>query len=73
MLADLGVLMLYLQAVCLLMNGALNCLLIPAFGLIGASIATVLSLFFNLFLANVFHPSTRPLFRVQTMREVRNE
>lgn len=71
-LANKGLIMLYLQMASLALNIVLNWLLIPAFGLKGAGIATALSLTFNLLVANLLHPSTRHLFRIHTLREVFN-
>lgn len=71
-LSNKGLVMLYFQVASLTINIVLNYLLIPILGLKGASIATVVSLTFNLLFANLLHPSTRHLFRLQTLREVDN-
>jgi polysaccharide transporter, PST family len=46
-------------------NIGLNYVLIPAYGGIGAAIATVISQAFACFLSNFFHPQARKLFWVQ--------
>ncbi|PTO96261.1 hypothetical protein CWO08_08395 [Vibrio sp. 10N.286.48.B8] len=47
------------------LNIALNLVLIPNYGLIGAAIATVISQFFSSFVANSFTKETRSLFFLQ--------
>ena len=47
------------------LNIALNLVLIPNYGLIGAAIATVISQFFSSFVANSFTKETRDLFFLQ--------
>jgi polysaccharide transporter, PST family len=46
-------------------NIGLNFVLIPAYGGIGAAIATVISQAFASFLSNAFHPQARKIFRIQ--------
>jgi polysaccharide transporter, PST family len=48
-----------------LINVGLNLVLIPAYGGIGASIATVISQAFASFLSNIISPKTRVIFKVQ--------
>jgi polysaccharide transporter, PST family len=48
-----------------IINVGLNLILIPAYGGIGASIATVVSQAFASFLSNVINAETRKIFRVQ--------
>lgn len=48
-----------------MINVGLNLVLIPAYGGIGASIATVISQAFASFLSNVINPETRKIFRIQ--------
>jgi polysaccharide transporter, PST family len=47
------------------MNIGLNFVLIPAYGGIGAAIATVISQAFASFISNAFHPESRKIFRIQ--------
>ncbi len=47
------------------MNIGLNFILIPAYGGMGAAIATVISQVFASFLSNAFHPKAKKIFRVQ--------
>jgi polysaccharide transporter, PST family len=46
-------------------NVGLNLVLIPAYGGIGASVATVISQAFASFLSNIISPETRTIFKVQ--------
>ncbi len=56
---------LYRTASAALANVALNFLLIPRYGAIGASIATLLSQAWAAWLSNVLWKRTRPLFLLQ--------
>ena len=71
-LEEKGVLLLYFQCLALALNIMLNYLLIPVIGLQGASLATLTSITFNLFLANLLHPLTRPLIKLQLLLRARN-
>lgn len=48
-----------------LVNIALNLVLIPAHGILGAAIATVISYMVAGLLFDLFHPQTRPMFRMK--------
>jgi polysaccharide transporter, PST family len=48
-----------------MINVGLNLVLIPTYGGIGASVATVISQAFASFLSNVINPKTRKIFKVQ--------
>ena len=63
-----GRILLIAQIATLFLNLLLNTLLIPCLGLAGASIATLISLFFNLLLSNIFFYQTRIVFQIQTLR-----
>jgi O-antigen/teichoic acid export membrane protein len=43
----------------------LNFVLIPIYGIIGSAIVTIITVAFAGFLANVFIPTYRPIFRLQ--------
>jgi O-antigen/teichoic acid export membrane protein len=48
-----------------IINVVLNFILIPRFGVLGATYATLFSQFFASFFINFFHSKTRPLFYIQ--------
>jgi len=56
----------YRGIVGLVVNIALNFVLIPIYGGVGAAVATVVSLAFSLYLFNAFTQSTREMFLMQT-------